>query len=194
VSIVGLAAYYCRANTKSSAAAATVAYSAYCGTSLELGAAVGAVVVVSAGLAVVAGGAVGGLVGGTFWLFGGAGVGAFVVTGAAVVGALVVGAAVVGAFVGAAVVGAFVVGAAVVGAAVVGAAVVGAAVVGAAVVGAAVVVAAAGVESAKPGCEMSVVRDGVFPALHTHCGSPSSMPFDTPSPSLSALHSATVHV
>jgi hypothetical protein len=48
-------------------------------------------------------------------------------------------------------------------------------------------------ESAKPGCEMSTLRLGDSPALQVHSGSPSSRPFDCPSPSESAAQSSAVH-
>lgn len=48
-------------------------------------------------------------------------------------------------------------------------------------------------ESAKPGCEMSMLRLGDSPALQVHSGSPSSKPFDCPSPSESAAQSSAVH-
>lgn len=50
-------------------------------------------------------------------------------------------------------------------------------------------------ESAKPGCEMSTSREGTNPGKTTNLqsGSPSSIPFDCPSPSESFLHNASVH-
>jgi hypothetical protein len=48
-------------------------------------------------------------------------------------------------------------------------------------------------DAASPGCEMPVVRSGVEPGIHVQQGSPSSTPFDTPSPSESAWHSEVVH-
>lgn len=44
-----------------------------------------------------------------------------------------------------------------------------------------------------PGCEMPVVRVGVFPGVHVQSGSPSSWPLVSPSPSLSRRHSSAVH-
>lgn len=45
----------------------------------------------------------------------------------------------------------------------------------------------------SPGLEMSVVLDGVLPGLQVQSGSPSSMPFDCPSPSESERHRELVH-
>jgi len=78
---------------------------------------------------------------------------------------------------------------------VVGADVAGEAVVALEVTATALVVSVnAGTESAKPGCEMSVVRAGMAPDVHTQSGSPSSTPLATPSPSVSAWHSSVVQV
>ena len=45
----------------------------------------------------------------------------------------------------------------------------------------------------EPGREMSLVKAGAAPCVQTQHGSPSSNPFDCPSPSLSALQKATLH-
>lgn len=65
-------------------------------------------------------------------------------------------------------------------------------VVGTGVDGAVVVVV--GTESAKPGCEISDVRAGTAPGVHTQSGSPSSIPFVNPSPSESSRQNVVDHV
>jgi hypothetical protein len=48
-------------------------------------------------------------------------------------------------------------------------------------------------DAALPGLEIRVVFAGALPSAHTQQGSPSSKPFVWPSPSLSFVHSETVH-